>query len=106
MSAADFQFERPLHFVIAGRHETGHVRIGPIEKMESGKWACYWSISQVHPEPGRLWGDDPLQAFNRVMHVVGRLLRGSEEDGLVVWWQFEGDHGGFDDACYAPSARS
>ena len=105
MNVANFQIERPLHFVIGGEPQNGHVRIGPIEQLESGKWACFWSISFVHPEPGRLWGDDPLEALGRVLHFVGRLLRGSEEDGLVVWWQHKGDHGGFHDACFAPSSR-
>jgi hypothetical protein len=101
----DFQIERPLQFVIHGRREVGHVRIGPIEPAGPGTWTCGWSISFVHPEPGRIRGQDPLDVLSRTIHFVGRLLRGSEEDGLVVWWQEEGDHGGFDYACFEPSQR-
>jgi hypothetical protein len=92
----NFTIERTLHFVIQGQHQTGHVRIGPIEEHHPGRWDCHCSISFVSPEPSRIPGVDPLDALNRCLQFVGRLLRGSEKDGLVLWWQAPGDHGGFD----------
>ena len=35
-----------------------------------------------------------MDALTRAFDFLSSLIRGSEEDGLVVWWRYEGDHAG------------
>jgi hypothetical protein len=91
----NFRLERPLHFRIGDALTLGQLFVGDIQWLDDRKaWACHWSISHVHPEIGRLYGGDPLQALTATLDFVASLIRGSERDGLVVWWQQEGDHAG------------
>ena len=36
-----------------------------------------------------------MQALERTISFLGNLINGSIEDGFEVWWQHEGDAGGF-----------
>jgi len=66
-----------------------------LEWLEEKKlWACHWSLTHVHPEIGRIYGADPLAALMATLDFVSSLIRGSEADGLVVWWKTQGDHAG------------
>lgn len=90
-----FQLERPLQFQIGGKVTTGHLFVGNIRWLEDKKqWACHWSISHIHPEVGRLYGSDPLGALTTALDFISSLIRGSEKDGLIVWWKKRGDHAG------------
>ncbi|SRR6266550_3978332 len=91
----DVRFERELQFMIRGERKTGTLFVGDLRyDSERRRWGCHWSLSFVHPEIGRLFGDDPLDAFVTTLDFVSSLIRGSEQDGLVVWWRYEGDHAG------------
>ena len=35
-----------------------------------------------------------MDALTQTFDFISSLIRGSEEDGLVVWWRYEGDHAG------------
>jgi hypothetical protein len=87
---------RQLHMVIAGAEVNAVVRIGPTEPDNVAGWRCHWAIDHVCLKGGKFRGRDELDAFSRCYKFVNQLLRGSEDDGLVVWWQEPGDHGGFD----------
>lgn len=89
------KLERELYFILRGQPATGHVRLGDIFWMEErGEWACEWSISFINPERTRMYGTDPLDALLRTVDFMTSLIRGSEADGLIVWWKERGDHGG------------
>ena len=91
----EFRLERELQFRIGGEHSTGKLFVGDLTWQEDRKrWACHWSLAQVHPEVGRLYGADPLDALTATLDFLSSLIRGSEDDGLIVWWQTEGDHAG------------
>jgi hypothetical protein len=95
MNTLPFKLERELHFRIGGRPSTGKLCVGGIRWLEDKqKWACDWSLAHVHPEDGRIYGADPLDALTKTLDFISSLIRGSEDDGLVIWWKVEGDHGG------------
>ena len=86
---------RELQFVIHGERMTGELFVGDLQfDPERQRWYCHWSLSFVHPEIGRLSGDDPMDALTRTFDFLSSLIRGSEEDGLIVWWRYQGDHAG------------
>lgn len=91
----DFKLERDLQFEIENHITVGKLIIGGLEWLpEKNKWACNWSISFIHPENGRLYGDDPLSALTVTVDFLSCFIRGSEIDGLRVWWRIKGDHAG------------
>ncbi|MGZ4972389.1 MAG: hypothetical protein ACXWDN_06475 [Limisphaerales bacterium] len=95
MNTQDFKLERDLHFRIRGQPSTGKLLVGGVSWVEEKKkWACAYSLAHVVPEGGRIYGDDPLDAVSKTLDFLSSLIRGSEDDGLVVWWKVEGDHGG------------
>ena len=95
LNPIEFRLERELQFRIGGQHVTGKLFVGDLKWQEDRKrWACHWSITHVHPEIGSLYGPDPLAALVTTLDFLSTLIRGSEDDGLVVWWQTEGDHAG------------
>jgi len=90
-----FHFERELQFEIRGAATNGTVQIKGVQWIpEKGKWACEWSISHVHPDFARMYGDDSLDALTKTIDFVSSFIRGSELDGLRVWWKERGDHAG------------
>jgi hypothetical protein len=95
LSFPGFWMERKLRFRMAGELVEGTMSIGDLQwKADKQKWACHWSVPFVHPETGMTYGADPLDALLRAMDFLSVLLRGSEEDGLDVFWREEGDHAG------------
>jgi hypothetical protein len=94
-SAAAFPVQRKLSFEIRGRKGEGTLYVGaPTWYADRGKWGCQWSLSFVHPETGVTYGHDSLDALINTLDFLSMLIRGSEDDGLVVCWQKEGDHAG------------
>jgi len=94
-STSKITLERTLSFVIRGEIVTGKLFVGDLEWAEDKQhWICHWSISHIHPEIGRLYGKDPLDAFVKTLDFLSSLIRGSELDGLQVWWFEKGDHAG------------
>src|ERR1700761_2185036 len=95
MENIDFRLERELHFRIKGTPSTGKLFVGDLKWIDGKKlWACHWSIAHVHPEIGSFYGTDPLDALSKTLDFLSALIRGSEADGLAVWWKIEGDHAG------------
>jgi len=90
-----FRLDRELHFRVGGEHATGKLCVGDLTwQEEEQRWACQWSLAHVHPEVGRIYGADPMAALMATLDFLSILIRRSEDDGLIVWWQTEGDHGG------------
>ena len=95
MNTLGFRLERELHFRIRGRPSTGKLVVGGISWLEAKKkWGCEYSLAHVDPEGGCICGADQLDALSKAFDFLSSLIRGSEDDGLVVWWQAEGDHAG------------
>jgi len=95
MNALPFKLERELHFCIGDQHSTGKLFVGDITWLKDRKkWACHWSLAHVHPEIGRVYGDDPLDSLTKALDFLSSLIRGSEDDGLTIWWQARGDRAG------------
>ena len=91
----DYKFSRNISIRYKGEVIPGTITIDRIEEdKERGRWKCYYTISMIVPEGGHIWGDDPLEALSRCLVFLDGLIRGSEEDGLEIWWQHEGDHCG------------
>lgn len=91
----EFRLERELQFRIVGEHFTGKLFVGDVTWQEDKqRWACHFSMAVVHPEVAKLYGSDPLAAVVNTLDFLSTLIRGSEADGLVIWWQTEGDHAG------------
>ena len=87
-----FRLERSLKYEIGGKIEQGTLSVGNILWLpERKKWVCEWSISFIHPEIGRLYGDDPLEALTVSLDFLSDLIRGSQRDGLPIWWKTKGD---------------
>ena len=95
-SSSPITFERSLRFQRAdGSEVNGKLVIGDLEWNEKrSKWACRWSIEPIHPECGEIYGEDPLDAFIRALDFLSILIRGSEDDGLKIWWKLPDDHVG------------
>ena len=95
MNPLPFKFERELHFRIRGQSSTGKLTVGGVNWVEAKKkWACDYSLAHVDPVGGCIYGTDPLNALSNTLDFLSILIRGSEDDGLIVWWQAEGDHAG------------
>lgn len=94
----DIGFTRELHFRIRGVESLGLLCIGGIEKclteQNNSLWLCYWSLSQIHPEKGKIYGVDPLDAFLNCTQFIICLITEHKEAGYEVWWNVEGDHAG------------
>ncbi len=96
MDNLDFQIERTLNFKHSGQIRQGKVRIGGIKFVaDQQKWACGVSIDYLFPEPLWLHGDDGLDAFRLCLLFSSDSILGYAEKGWSIWWQKEGDHGGF-----------
>jgi hypothetical protein len=90
-----FELKRNLFFEFDGKVVEGNLYIGAIQWIEAkNQWACSWSISHIHPEVGKIYGSDPLEAVITTLDFLSCLIRGSELDGLSVWWKERGDHAG------------
>lgn len=86
---------RTINFIVDGKETTGDLRIDRIEFYpKRQKWACCWSLAFVHPNEGKIFGHDPLAALFECLDFIGNLIRGSERDGLKIWWKVPGDHCG------------
>ena len=95
MNDINFRLERELQFAFKGEQTAGTLFVGDVRYVVDRKrWCCHWSLSFVHDEVGHIWGDDPLDAIKCTLDFLSSLIRGSEEDGLIVWWKYQGDHAG------------
>lgn len=86
--------QRQVKIVSHGKTLAGTVTIGPIVRQEDGRYACGWSVSYLHEDPGKIIGDDAIQSIERCLQFLGTFLEGSAVDGVDVLWQCDGDSGG------------
>ena len=98
MESFSFTMERELQFEVGGRRSVGKLRIGGIEKTDAGDpdafWSCCWSLDEIHPTKGKIYGIDPLDAFLNCIQFLKLLIERHKESGYRVWWNAEGDDGG------------
>jgi hypothetical protein len=98
MEDLDFKFERVLTFRHSEEVRQGKAAIGGMRFLvDRQKWECRVSLDYLLPEP--LWpeGADQLEAFRICLFILSETILGATEQGWSVWWQREGDHGGFVD---------
>jgi hypothetical protein len=98
MISFNFTLERDLHFEIGGRRSTGKLRVGKIEKTDradpGGFWVCYWSLDEIHPSEGKIYGVDALDSFLNCIQFLQMLVARHKAAGYRVWWNVEGDDAG------------
>ncbi|SRR6266404_9800372 len=98
MEALNFTLERNLNFEIAGQRSVGKLKVGGIEKCDGagvgGFWVCYWSLDEIHPNRGRIYGVDALDAFLNCIQFLKVLIARHEELGYRIWWNEAGDEAG------------
>jgi len=93
MNNLDYVFERVITINNNGKLIMGTLSIGGVNNIaERNRWACYCSIPVINPERISIYGEDPLDAFSKCLVFVDGLIKGSEADGLEIWWQYKGDH--------------
>jgi hypothetical protein len=94
----DFVIERELNFEIEGKRSRGKLRVGGIEKANAtdteALWVCYWSLDEIHPTKGRIYGVDPLDSFLSCTQFLKTLIDQHKAIGYRVWWNEEGDDAG------------
>ena len=92
----DFRMRRMIHVRWGSVESVGPLTVGPVKwDAKRKRWACYWSIHRIHDHEHRIHGEDPIQAITRTLRFMEDFIRGSISDGIVMWWQFEGDECGF-----------
>jgi hypothetical protein len=80
MNTVPFKLERELHFRIRNQESTGKLFVGDITWLEERKkWACHWSLAHVHPELGRVYGDDPSGSNEHAGNCFAAMRRGRTE---------------------------
>jgi hypothetical protein len=98
MESFNFTLEREVSIEIRGRRSTGKLRVGGIEKTDSadpdGFWVCYWSLDEIHPSVGKIYGVDALDALLNCIQFLRTLIERHKEAGYRVWWNAEGDDAG------------
>lgn len=92
----NLSLRRVIHLKRGGVASKGEIWIGQLEYLpERRKWACHFRVSEILPEPMRLYGRDPLDALENSLELVKRLVLGSIKDGWEIWAENPGDCGGF-----------
>ncbi len=94
------EFSRDLVFIRGERRSSGRATISvPVAcAEEAGKapcWYCIFTLSEISPVPGKAYGEDPLDAFLSAIRQIRSLIKAHAELGYRVWWNSEGDDGGF-----------
>jgi hypothetical protein len=93
-----FVLERRLYFSVQGVESQGMLRIGGLKETQgpagSRCWICLWSLDKIHPHPGRIYGEDALDALVKCLEFLVELLKQHESLGTVIWWLERGDYGG------------
>jgi len=87
-------FSRNIHYVVDGKEYRGVLSIGPIEEIGPEKCYCNFSIPHFHDSGGRICGLDPIDALQNCICFLGKLIRGLEQDGHILWWDERGDNCG------------
>jgi hypothetical protein len=95
MNEIPLNFLRELNFEIKGEKRRGKLSIESLNfNDKKKKWECRWSLDHLYSNTVSFTGDDPLSALVRTLEFASDFVRGSNEDGFKVYWQFEGDNAG------------
>src|SRR5579859_5901107 len=93
-------FSRKLNFRLCERSWSGNAVIsGPVEEPAKGDhlacWYCFFELSEICPIPGKVYGEDSIDAFINALKQIHTLIQKHRELGYEVWWETEGDGGHF-----------
>ena len=95
MKELEFKIERQLSFRVRGQLKSGKLCIGGLQKDSRSErdspWICFWSLSEIHPETGNIYGEDPLDALLNCVRFLINLIEKHKSNGIEVWWNREGD---------------
>ena len=89
------RFVRQIEIRVNGSLKSGEIGMSSPREGTNGRWTCMCSISFLLDEPMGIHGEDAFEALSHGLLFLGGLIRGSENDGWVLWWQQENDHCGF-----------
>lgn len=95
MDYGQLTLKRELDIEFEGESRKVELFVGNVIARGDGRWVCHWSLGLVHPDVGKQFGDDPLDAIYQCLRFIEELIKGFEKDGLRARWRFEGDHCGF-----------
>lgn len=85
--------ERMLKVARDGSPKDAKLIIG-FPRLENGSWKCFWSLE--HVQTGILMsGEDEMDSLVRVIRFLIRFIKDCQSDGWTIYWQQEGDDGGF-----------
>src|SRR5579862_6918073 len=70
------------------------LRVGDLKPVDIG-WACHYSIDKLKPRPFPVCGRDPMEAYYQCLNFVEGFVRQMEVQGYRIWFECDGDHGGF-----------
>lgn len=79
--------------------EDAMLTIHPPLQDPDGDWACEWRIDHfhpVHPVGLRICGADPIMAYYHCLNFVAEFIRNMTAEGYGIWYEREGDFGGFE----------
>ena len=92
--------ERELHFSFNGKESRGLLRIGgvtqPATDVENGFWTCFWRLDVIHPEQGKIYGLDAMDALRNCFEFIRQLIASHLAIGYEIWWFEKNDQGGFE----------
>ena len=106
MNEIPLKLSRELEFEIRGERIKGKLLIESLNFNEAKqKWECRWSLDHLYPSTVSFTGDDPPDALIRTLEFASDFVRGSNEDGFKVFWQFDGDNAGLPFTIYGDRPR-
>lgn len=85
--------ERVLKVARDGRPKDAKLTIG-FPCLENGIWKCFWSLDYVQSGIS-MSGEDEMDSLVRVIRFLIRFIKDCQSDGWTIYWQVEGDNGGF-----------
>ncbi len=91
-----FRVTREINIRFHGIESKATIAIGGLQATDKPDWwICYWSIDVIHPEQGKIYGVDAMDALFNCMRFIVDLIKDHIAIGYEVWWEVQGDEGGF-----------
>jgi len=98
MNGYDYNFRvtREVNIKYGEVESKATIRIGGLQATEAPDWwICHWTIDIIHPEQGKIYGIDAMDALFNCMLFIQKLIRDHIKNGYEIWWETKGDNGGF-----------
>ena len=92
-NSIDLNFERELSFRKSEKCFKGTVRIDRLFLNENSKWTCHLSIDYICESGAKIYRVDLLDPLTQDPTFIGHLIEGTIEDGIDIWWKYEGGQG-------------